>query len=350
MKVIAYDPFVSAERARELGVEKVESSDELYERADIVTIHLPKTPETENWLDAEAFAKMKVGVRVINCARGPLLDDMALADAIREGKVAGAALDVFREEPVTEHPLFGMPGVIVTPHLGASTAEAQDRAGVQVAEQVVAALTGGVATNAVNLPSMSPEVMELAGPFVPLCTTLGRLAVSLSDASSIDRIEVRYEGRLAELDTRLLTAAVLSGLLQGHTEEDVNFVNAGESEDFNELVAVAVVSGSGDRVEVAGTGFGPRNVPHLVSVYGQSFNLEIAEHFAFLRYRDQPGMIGRVGTIFGEHGVNIASAAVGAEEGAEAVMAVTTDAPVPDELIASITALEGFRDGRAVNL
>ena len=366
MHVIAYDPFVSADRMRELGVEHAPSSDDLYARADIVTIHLPKTPETENWLDADAFSKMKDGVRVINCARGPLLDDSALADALRSGKVAGAALDVFRDEPVTEHPLFGMPGVIVTPHLGASTTEAQDRAGVQVAEQVVAALTGGVATNAVNLPSMSPEVMELAGPFVPLCTTLGRLAVSLSDASSIERIEVRYEGDLAEFDTRLLTAAVLSGLLQGHTEEDVNFVNAasmaeergivvseervGASEDFNELVAVAVVSGSGERAEVAGTGFGPRNVPHLVSVYGQSFNIEIGEHFAFFRYRDQPGMIGRVGTIFGEHGVNIASAAVGAEEDAEAVMVVTTDAPVPEELIASITALEGFRDGRAVSL
>jgi D-3-phosphoglycerate dehydrogenase len=344
----------------------VPSTDDLYARADIVTIHLPKTPETENWLNADAFSKMKDGVRVINCARGQLLDDEALADAVRSGKVAGAAIDVFRDEPVTEHPLFGMPGVIVTPHLGASTTEAQDRAGVQVAEQVVAALTGGVATNAVNLPSMSPEVMELAGPFVPLCTTLGRLAVALSDASSIDRIEVRYEGRLAELDTRLLTAAVLSGLLQGHTEEDVNFVNAGaiaeergivvseervgESGDFNELVTVAVLSGSGERAAVAGTGFGPRNLPHLVSVYGQSFNIEIAEHFAFFRYRDQPGMIGRVGSIFGDHGVNIGSAAVGAEADDEAVMVVTTDAPVPQDLIDSITALDGFRDGRAVSL
>jgi D-3-phosphoglycerate dehydrogenase len=366
MRVIAYDPFVSAERMRELGVEGMESSDELYARADIVTIHLPKTPETENWLDAEAFAKMKDGVRVINCARGPLLDDAALADAIRSGKVAGAALDVFREEPVTEHPLFGMAGVIVTPHLGASTAEAQDRAGVQVAEQVVAALTGGVATNAVNMPSMSPEVMKLAGPFVPLCTTLGKLAVSLSSGSSIDRIEVRYEGRLAELDTRLLTTAVLNGVLEGHTEEDVNFVNAasiaeergivvseertGASEDFNELVTVAIADADGERVEVSGTGFGPRNVPHLVSVYGQTFNIEVAPHFAFFRYRDEPGMIGRVGSIFGQHGVNIASAAVGAEPGAEAVMAVTTDAPAPEAVIAEIAGLEGFHDGRAVNL
>ena len=273
---------------------------------------------------------------------------------------------MFRNEPVTEHPLFGMPGVVVTPHLGASTTEAQDRAGVQVAEQVVAALTGGVATNAVNMPSMSPEVMELAGPFIPLCTTLGKLVVALSESGSIDRIEVRYEGRLADLDTRLLTTAVLNGVLQGHTEEEVNFVNApslaeergivvseqrvGESEDFTELVAVAIVSEGGDRVEVAGTGFGPRNVPHLVSVYGQSFNIEVAPHFAFFRYVDQPGMIGRVGTIFGERGVNIASAAVGAEAGADAVMAVTTDKPVPDELIVDIASLEGFHSGRAVNL
>ncbi|MEA2235171.1 MAG: D-3-phosphoglycerate dehydrogenase / 2-oxoglutarate reductase [Solirubrobacteraceae bacterium] len=366
MKVIAYDPFVAAERYRELGVEKFETSEEVYERADFVTIHLPKTPETANWLNAEAFAQMKDRVRVINCARGELLDHDALVAALESGKVGGAALDVFPEEPITEHPLFGMPGVIVTPHLGASTTEAQDRAGTQVAEQVVAALTGGVATNAVNLPAIRPEDMELVGPFVPLCQTLGRLAVALAEGGTIDRIEVSYEGRLSELDTRLLTTAVLNGVLSGHTEEDVNFVNApslaeergivvseqrqAESADFNELVTVAVASQDGERVEVAGTGFGPRNVPHLVSVYGQSFNIQMAPHFAFLRYADQPGMIGRVGSVFGRHGVNIASAAVGAEEGAEAVMAVTTDAPVPEELIDEIVSVDGFRTGRAVNL
>jgi D-3-phosphoglycerate dehydrogenase len=364
MRVLAYDPFVAAERYREMGVDKAETSDEVYAEADIVTIHLPKTPDTENWLNAEAFAKMKDGVRVINVARGQLLDDQALADAIQSGKVGGAAIDVFRDEPVTEHPLFGMPGVVVTPHLGASTTEAQDRAGVQVAEQIVAALTGGVATNAVNMPSMSPEVMELAGPFIPLCERLGKLAVLLS-SSSLDALEVRYEGRLAELDSRLLTTAVLNGVLSGHTEEEVNFVNArsmaeergirieevsvGASDDFSELVTVAIGSGE-DRVEVAGTGFGPRNVPHLVSVYGQTFNIEFAEHFAFFRYADRPGMIGRVGTIFGEHGVNIASAAVGADPGRHAVMAVTTDKPVPQDLIDEITGLEGFHDGRAVSL
>jgi D-3-phosphoglycerate dehydrogenase len=279
--------------------------------------------------------------------------------------VAGAALDVFPEEPITEHPLFTFDNVVVTPHLGASTTEAQDRAGVQVAEQVVAALEGGVVSNAVNIPAVRPEEMEILQPFVDLCRTLGRLAAALAEASSIDRIEVGYEGRLSEFDTRLLTIAVLNGVLQGHTEEEVNFVNApslaeergiavderkvSESADFNELVKVAVVANH-DRVEVAGTGFGPRNVPHLVSVYGQSFNIEMAPHFAFLRYADQPGMIGRVGTIFGQKGVNIASAAVGAEAGEEAVMAVTTDAPVPEELIREIVALDGFHDGRAVNL
>jgi D-3-phosphoglycerate dehydrogenase len=366
MTVVAFDPFVSAERYRELGVERAESSAELYARADIVTLHLPRTPETIGWVDAEALAQMRDGVLLVNCARGELIDHAALQRAIEDGQVAGAALDVFPEEPITEHPLFGMPGVVVTPHLGASTAEAQDRAGVITAEQVVAALDGEPVMNAVNIPTVRPEEMEVLSPFLPLCRNLGRLAVALGEASSIDRIDVRYEGQLAGHDTRLLTTAILNGALEGHTEEDVNLVNAPAlaeergivvaeqkepaATDFNELVAVCVAS-NGDQVEVAGTGFGPRHVPHLVSVYGQSFNIEFADHFAVFRYRDQPGMIGRVGTIFGEHGVNIASAAVGAEVGADdAVMAVTADAPVPDALIAEIVGLEGFHDGRAVNL
>ncbi|MDP8943426.1 MAG: phosphoglycerate dehydrogenase [Actinomycetota bacterium] len=366
MEVLAFDAFVAGERYRELGVERAESSADVYARAEIITLHLPKTPATINWLDAEAFAAMRDGVRIVNCARGELVDLAALEQALRGGKVAGAALDVFPTEPVTEHPLFGMPGVVVTPHLGAATVEAQDRAGVQTAEQVVAALTGAPVVNAVNIPSIRPEDMEVLGPFLPLCERLGRLAMALGERSSIDRIEVRFEGRLADVDTRLLTIAVLNGVLRGHTEEQVNLVNAHalaeergivvaerkepESPDFNELVRVAVIT-NGDRVEVAGTGFGPRNVPHLVSVYGQSFNIEFADHFAFFRYRDRPGMIGRVGTIFGAHGVNIASAAVASDEGADqAVMAVTTDGPVPAGVIAEITALEDFESGYAVDM
>ena len=366
MKVIAFDPFVAAERYRDMGVEQAANSGEVYERSDIITIHLPKTPDTAKFLDADAFARMKDGVRVINCARGELVDHEALHDALVSGKVAGAALDVFPEEPMTEHPLFELENVVVTPHLGASTAEAQDRAGVITAEQVVAALTGGFVSNAVNIPRVKPEEMEQLQPFLPLCQSLGRIAVALAEASSIDRIQVRYEGRLAELDTRLLTIAVLNGVLRGHTEEEVNFVNAHAlaedrgiavaehrepaSEDFAEKVTVEVEAG-GNIVDVAGTGFGPRNTPHLVGVWGQTFNIAIGDHFAFFRYRDKPGMIGRVGTVFGERGVNIDSAAVGAEGGSEeAVMVVTTDAAVPQEVIEEIKALDDFNEGRAVNL
>jgi D-3-phosphoglycerate dehydrogenase / 2-oxoglutarate reductase len=365
MEVLAYDKFVAAERFRELGVEGVETTDDLYGRADIITVHLPKTAETVNWIDAEAISKMRDGVRIVNCARGELIDHDALQAGLESGKVAGAALDVFPEEPITEHPLFGMENVVVTPHLGASTAEAQDRAGLVTAEQVRAALVGGVVTNAVNIPAVRPEVMETLAPFLPLCRKLGRLAQGMGDGS-IDRIEVEFRGRLADFDTRLLGIAVLVGILSGHTEEQVNLVNAPSlaeergidvvetkdalSEDFTELVRVRIESG-GEKVEVAGTGIGPRNIPHLVSVWGQGFNLPFAEHFAIFRYSDQPGMIGRVGTVFGQHGVNIVSAAVGAQsQEHQAVMAVTTEEAVPPALIDEILKLDGFDYGRAVDL
>ena len=226
MRVLAFDPFVSSERFRELGVEKAESSADVYREADFITIHLPKTPETRGWLDAEAFAQMKDGVRIINCARGELLVDEALKDALDSGKVAGAALDVFPAEPITDYPLFdGYDNVVVTPHLGASTTEAQDRAGVQTAEQVVAALTGGVVSTAVNIPAVSREDMEVLGPYLPLAQRLGRLATALADGD-IARVECEYLGHLAGRDTRLLTLATLNGVLAGHTEEEVNLVNA----------------------------------------------------------------------------------------------------------------------------
>ena len=362
MQVVGFDKFVSPERFRELGVEGVETSEELYERADIITIHLPKTPETINWIDADALAQMKPGARIVNCARGELIDLDALADALDSGKVAGAALDVFPEEPMTEHPLFARDDVVVTPHLGASTAEAQDRAGTDTAVQVRAALTGGVVTTAVNLGAPLPEVVA---PFVPLCRSLGTLAQGLA-RTGIDRVEAEFRGRLAEYDTRVLGIAVLGGILSGHTEEQVNLVNAGalaeergielteikdaSSEDFTELITVRAGLGE-SAVEVVGTGVGPRNVPYLVGVWGQSFYLPLAEHLAVFRYSDQPGMIGRVGTCFGEEGVNIISAAVGAEaDGGRAVMVLTTDAPVAPETVERILELDGFAEGRAIDL
>jgi D-3-phosphoglycerate dehydrogenase / 2-oxoglutarate reductase len=361
MEVVGFDKFVSPERFRELGVEGLETSEELYRRADVITIHLPKTPETVGWIDAEAIAAMREGVRIVNCARGELVDLDALLTGLESGRVGGAALDVFPAEPFTDHPLFERDDVVVTPHLGASTAEAQDRAGIVTAEQVRAALSGGVVTNAVNIAAVRPEAMEALAPFVPLCERLGCLAQGLGDGS-IDRVEIEFHGRIADYDTRLLGIAVLVGILSGHTEEPVNLVNApamaeergielrelseAASDDFTELIKVRI-----GEVEVAGTGVGPRNVPYLVGVWGQSFYMPFADHLAIFRYADRPGMIGRVGTAFGEHGVNIVSAAVGAEaSGDEAVMALTTDAPVPIGVVEEIAAGDGFFAGRAVDL
>ena len=374
MHVIGFDPFVGAERYREMGVEKAETSDDVYAVADFLTLHLPKTPETEGWLDAEALAKCKDGVRILNVARGPLIVDADLEAALESGKVGGAALDVFRSEPVTDHPLFGHPKVVVTPHLGASTAEATDRAGYQAAEQVVAALTGGSVTTAVNVPAVAAEDLEMLGPFLSLCRSLGKVAMALAEGSSVDRVEVEYLGRLAERDVRPLGVEVLLGVLHGKTEEELNAVNVPavatergieiveskrtSARDFTDLVRVTVVAGD-RRTRVVGTTVGRRHRPHLLEAWGQRFNLQLGDHVALFRYQDVPGMIGRVGTAFGEHGVNIAAAAVGQlpdEEAdgdgtaGEAVMVLTTDRPVPAEVVEAIAGAEGFTAGRAVDL
>jgi D-3-phosphoglycerate dehydrogenase len=368
MHVLAYDPYVSPERYRELGVEAAESSDDVYARADFLTLHLPNTPETQGWLDADALAKCKDGVRVLNVARGGLVVTEALKDALDSGKVAGAALDVFPSEPITDYPLFGYPNVVVTPHLGASTAEATDRAGLQTAEQVIAALEGGVVTTAVNVPAIGAEDMEVLGPFVPLCRRLGALAMELAEGrGSVEAIEVEFLGRIAERDTRALGLAVLVGALHGRTEEQLNAVNAPtvaeergirliettstQARDFTDLARVTVVAG-GERVRVVGTLLGNRNRPHLLEAWGQRFNVQLEDHLALFRYRDVPGMIGVVGSAFGARGVNIGSAAVGrqADQDGLAAMVVTTDRPVPKEVVAEVASSEGFVDGRAVSL
>jgi D-3-phosphoglycerate dehydrogenase / 2-oxoglutarate reductase len=370
MRVIAYDAYVAEERFRELGVERASTPEEVYGRADFLTIHLPVTAETEDWLDTEAFGKMKEGVRIINVARGKLVVEEALRDALDSGRVAGAALDVFRDEPVTDHPLFGYPNVVVTPHLGASTEEATDRAGYQAAEQVVAALTGGVVTSAVNVPAVAPEDLEALGPYLPLARNLGRVGVALAEGTSIDALEVEYLGRIASRDTRLLTVQVLKGALAGHIEEDVNDVNApaladergiqisetstAHARDFTDLVRVTVVSG-GRRTRVVGTNFGRLHRPHLLEAWGSRFNIQMEPNLAVFRYVDQPGMIGRVGTLFGEAGINISAAAVGRRPDADhvggvATMLVTTDSPVPQDVVDKIAQSDGFEAGRTVSL
>jgi D-3-phosphoglycerate dehydrogenase len=372
MRVIAYDPFVAAERYRELGVDKADSPDEVYAVADFLTLHLPSTPETAGWLNSEVLAKCRPGVRVLNVARGPLVVEEDLKDALDSGQVGGAALDVFRSEPVTEHPLFGYPNVIVTPHLGASTAEATDRAGFQAAEQVVAALTGGVVTSAVNVPAVPPEDMDVLGPFAGLCRALGRIVVGLAPGSSIDRIETEFLGRIAERDTRLLAIQVLLGVLVGHTEEEVGVVNAPAmaeergieraetkrttARDYTDLIRVTLTSGQ-ESVRVVGTLIGRQNRPYLLEAWGQRFLVQLEENVTLFRYRDVPGMIGRVGTVFGAGGINIVSAAVGrqpdsisGDDGGLAVMVITTDVPVPPEVLDDVLEGEGFVDARTMTL
>jgi D-3-phosphoglycerate dehydrogenase len=373
MRVIAFDPLVSAERYRELGVEKASSVDEVYAKAEFLTVHLPVTDETRGIIDAGAIAKMRDGVRILNVARGKLVDDAALQAALDSGKVAGVALDVFPSEPITDYPLFhGYDNVVVTPHLGASTAEATDRAGFQSAEQIVLALTGGAVTTAVNIPSVGAEAMAQLTPFLPLAEQLGHLAIGLVAGSSIERIEAAFLGRIAELDTRLLTLAVITGAMRGRTEQEVNYVNAAsfaqergivieatasrEAQDFNELIRVTVVAG-GERLAVAGTVVGPSHLPHLAEVWDHRFMVELEHNVSVFRYRDVPGMIGHVGTVFGANGINISSAAVGRQangtglgEGGLAAMVVTTHEPVVDAVVAEVLAAAEFVSGRSVTL
>jgi len=363
MRVVAYDPFVSRERFRELGVERAESADDLYAIADFLTVHLPLTEETRGTVGREAIAAMKDGVRIVNAARGELLEEEALLAGLRSGKVAGAALDVFSEEPYTG-PLLELENVVATPHLAASTAEAQDRAGVIVAEQVAAALEGGLVTNAVNIPAIRPEDLEMLGPFVPLAAKLGRLGMELAGGRA-DSIRLTYFGHLADFDTRLLTAAALNGAFQGRVEQDVNYVNAplvaadrgidvseerrSAARDFTNLVRVTIAR-NGDEIRVAGTTIGGEGRQWLVSALGFQIEIELAPLMVVFVYDDVPGVIGRVGTTFGAAGVNIANMAVSrTRQGGKALMALSIDGPAPPDLVERFRG-EGFDDARFISL
>ena len=342
MKVVAYDPFVSAERFRELGVDSA-SLDEVLERAEFLTLHLPLTDETRNAVDAQAIARMRDGVRIVNAARGELIDETALIAALESGKVAGAAIDVFAEGPY-RGPLVHAPNVVLTPHLAASTEEAQDRAGVIVAEQVVAALEGGLVTNAVNIPTVGAKDLEVLGPYVPLAAKLGHLAMELWNGE-VRRIAIEVYGELADYDTRLLTVAALNGAFQGHTDQPVNYVNAPviaadrgidvtegkrrSSRDYTNLVAV-----SADDIQVAGTTIGTDSRHFLVNALGFELEMELASRMVLLLYDDIPGVIGRIGTLFGAAGVNIANMTVSRNRaGGKALMALSVDSPPPPELV-----------------
>ena len=363
MRVVAHDPFVARERFRELGVERLETRDEVLAAADFLTLHLSLTAETRGSIDAVAFGKLRDGARIVNAARGELVDEAALLDALREGQVVAAALDVFGSEPYSG-PLLELDNVVVTPHLAASTEEAQDRAGVIVAEQVAAALEGALVTNAVNIPSIGAEDLEVLGPFIPLAAALGRLAMELARGRA-ERIELAYYGSLSGYDTRLLTVAALNGAFQGRSDQPVNYVNAPviaaergvevveerrrASRDFTNLVRVSLRS-NGDELRVAGTTIGREHRRWLVSALGFELEMELAPLMAIFRYDDVPGVIGRVGTLFGEAGVNIANMAVSrTRRGDKALMAVSLDTPAPPALVETLRAA-GLDDAYFISL
>ncbi|HEX8261741.1 MAG TPA: phosphoglycerate dehydrogenase, partial [Allosphingosinicella sp.] len=318
MKVIAYDPFLTPERAVDLGIEKVEL-DELLARADFITLHTPLTDQTRNILSRENIAKTKKGVRIINCARGGLIDEEALKDALESGQVAGAALDVFREEPAKQSPLFGTPGFVATPHLGASTTEAQVNVAIQVAEQMSEFLTRGGVTNALNVPSLSAEEAPKLRPYMELAEKLGSLVGQLAHGS-LAGLSIEAEGAAAELNLKPITGAVLAGFMRIHSDT-VNMVNApflakergldvreirhDREGDYHTLVRVSAQTEAGER-SVSGTLFG-NSAPRLVEIFGIKVEAELEGDMIYIVNEDVPGFIGRLGSLLGESGVNIAT-------------------------------------------
>jgi D-3-phosphoglycerate dehydrogenase / 2-oxoglutarate reductase len=365
MNVVAYDPFVPAERFHELGLERADKPDKVYKVADFVTVHLPKNAETIGFVDDDAFAKMKDGVRIINVARGGIVDEEALARALDSGKVAAAAIDVWPVEPTTDDILLRYDQVVATPHLGASTKEAQLRAGTQVAEQVVLALSGQFAPNAVNVPlTLGDEADELM-PYLNVCELLGKLIVQIAEGP-VDGFEITYEGVISRYDTRILTLSALSGILADKVEGEVNMVNVTAmaeergltikenkkpaAVDFLNLITISTQDAKGD-LSVSGTTLGPKHRPRLVKVYRQDVDIEPAEHMVFLRYEDVPGMIGKIGTKMGELGINIAQMAVGRTVvHKQAVMGLTLDQPIGEKDLASLIEAAGLHDGKRVKL
>jgi len=352
MRVIAFDPFISEEAAKALGVELVEIPD-LFRRSDFISIHTPLTPETHHLIDGKAIAQMKPGVRIVNCARGGIIDEAALAEALKTGKVAGAALDVFEQEPITNSPLFGLSNFICTPHLGAASEEAQENVAVEIAQQVVDYLQKGLIRNAVNAPSMDPELYKALQPYLTLSEKLGRLASQLAEGR-MQEIRIDYRGEIAGYDPAPLTAAVVKGALDPFMEDAVNYVNSLalakgrsirvieskvlEEADYTSLITVAVKSDRGTS-EVAGTLFSHRE-PRVVRI--NEFRLEAIPEGYLLIFSnlDVPGVIGTIGTLLGKNQVNIAGMQLGRERpGGRALSVVNVDTPIPTHVLEEIRRL-----------
>ena len=360
MRVAAYDPFLSPERAIELGVRKVEL-DELLAQADIITLHTPLTEQTRNILSREALAKTKKGVRIINCARGGLIDEAALYDALVDGHVAGAALDVFAEEPAKDNPLFTAPNIVCTPHLGASTAEAQENVALQVAQQMADYLIDGAVTNALNMASVSAEEAPKLRPYLTLADQIGGFAGQITE-SGITAVNIEYAGEVSQLNVKPLTAAILTGLLRPFVQTvngvsapiiardrdiDVSETLREKTSDYHTLVRLTVTTERRTRT-VAGTLFGTGK-PRLTEVEGVPLEAEVAEHMLFVRNDDKPGLIGNLGSALGNAGVNIATFHLGRkEQGRDAIALVAMDQAPSAELVAEVCALPSVQGANAL--
>ena len=380
MRLLAYDPYVSESRASQMGIELVDDVGALCRRADFLTVHLPKTPETVGLIGRRELAKARPGLRVVNTARGGIIDEDALVEALRGGRVSGAAVDVFDTEPVTDHPLFHLDNVVVTPHLGASTAEAQDKAGLAIAEQVLLALRGEFVPYAVNI-EVGSDIPETVRSYLHLTERLGRMAVALAGSGGvssagpqgsrgshggIERLRFEYYGGIADYDTKALTLSGLKGAFSSVVHEPVTFVNApliakergisveegrsSESLDYVNLIEVHVHS-KDESVSVGGVLVGKRDNEKLVRVYGYELDMQFSPYFALLRYEDRPGIVGIVGNTTGEAGVNIANMQVARQSiGGEALMCLAVDSPVPEDVLKEIATKVNARDAQLIEL
>ncbi|MCH2077462.1 MAG: phosphoglycerate dehydrogenase [Rhodobacteraceae bacterium] len=354
MKVIAYDPFLSEEKAAKMGVEKVELED-LFPRADFITLHVPKTEQTANMITAERIAQMKKGVRIINCARGGLVDEDALAEALKSGHVAGAAFDVFAVEPATDSPLFNLSNVVVTPHLGAATTEAQENVALQVAEQMSNYLLDGAVENALNMPSMTAEEAKVMGPWVKLAGHLGAFIGQMTD-EPIKAINILYDGAVANMNLPALNCAVIAGIMK-RVNPDVNMVSApviaaerginisttnqSKSGVFDAYIKVTVVTEERER-SIAGTVFSDGK-PRFIQIKGINVDAEIGRHMVYTTNEDVPGIIGLLGNTMGKAGVNIANFTLGRNTpGGEAIALLYIDHPVPNDAIKALEATGMF--------
>ncbi|MBR6343616.1 MAG: phosphoglycerate dehydrogenase [Selenomonadaceae bacterium] len=362
MEVIAYDPYINEERAHDLGV-TVGTLDDVVSKADFITVHMPLTPDTKNMISMEQMKKMKQGVRLVNCARGGIINEEDLAQAVKDGIVAGAAIDVFTSEPLpADHPLLGVPGIVVTPHLGASTVEAQIGVSIDVAEGVKAALHGEPVATAVNMAPVSPQVMKVISPYLTLAERLGCTLCSLAEGP-IKNVEVTYTGEITEVNTKLLTTAVIKGMLNPVMEKEVNYVNAPgfakernikikeikskESEDFANLITVRIQAG-GKEFSVQGTLFG--NEGRIVRI--NRFRVDVDPHARILicPHINRPGVIGVVGSLMGDAGINISGMQVGKTdvEGTN-LMVLSVDHDIPADVLAKVKAIDGIFDAKLVN-